>query len=346
MSYIDVFDSWESIIKAREAKGLGKWKKLESIAGFLEGKKAEHITFTCSHPSHGGAEVRHVLGSTTGNLHFLMGYGNPGFALAPYHWLIIDPNLDEKEVKSFQHPSRPEFWKASGLDVTAEGDLADGKPHPNAKKTLDSSDRKKKLQQEAVRASNGYREYLGVPSLGLVFGLSNNQVYRWDLVKDSFFAVTNPDFTQAMSIAEEEDSEEVEKSVLTDFDDNVYPVVKSFFPRPGSAIPLATKSTRLYGLVTTNSIEFCDKDGNPASVLLFDTVCKSLDLVVNGKTHPEIISNLAVNILNIPIQEASDLSVIKGSPTEGFDKIPSTQQSAVANRNVIVVDGHTRVIPE
>lgn len=342
-----VFDSWDPILKARKAKGLGKWKKLESIAGFLQGKKAEHITFTCSHPSHGGEEVKHVLGSTTGNLHFLMGYGNPGFALAPYHWLIIDPNLDEKEVSSFPHPSRPEFWKASGLEVTSEGDEEDGKPHPKAKKTLDSSERKKKLQQEAVRASNGYREYLGVPSLGLVFGLSNNQVYRWDLVKDSFFAVTNPEFTEAMSLGEDEPVEGVEKSILlSDFDEDVYPVVKSSFPRPGSTIPMLSKSKTVYGLVTPNSIEFYDDNGVPAEILIYDSVQKAIDLTVNGTSHPEVVANLALNVLGINVQECDDSPVVKGNPSPGYEEVLPTQPSSEANREVEVVDGYARVIPK
>lgn len=341
----ETFDAWEPIIKAREAKGLGKWKKLETIAGLLQGKKAEHITYTCSHPSHDGEEVRHVLGSTTGNLHFLMGYGNPGFSLAPYHWLIIDPNLDEKEVSNFPHPSRPEFWKSSGLEIRPEGDLKDGKPHPQSKKVLDSSERKAKLQQEAVRAKNGYREYLGVPSLGLVFGLNNNQVYKWDLVKDSFFAVTNPDFSLAMSKENEEDN--VDKSIqLGDFDSSVYPIVKEYFPKPGSVIPLQTRSGSIYGLVTKKSIEFLDSNGAPTQVLIFDQVQKSIDLTSNGLSHPEVIANIAVNVLNINPVVTEERTVVKGMPSIGFDDVPATQPADNVPREVEIVDGYARVIPK
>ena len=341
---ISVFDSWEPMLKARKAKGLGRWKKLESIAGFLQGKKAEHITFTCSHPAHGGEPVKHVLGSTTGNLHFLMGYGNPGFSLAPYHWLIIDPNLDEKEVKSLAHPSRPEFWKTSGLELTPEGDSEEGKPHPQSKKVLESSERKDKLQNEAVRASNGYREYLGVPSLGLVFGLNNSQAYRWDLIKDSFFSVTNPEFKDAMNAAEDELETTAKGSYLGEFAEDVYPVVSQRFPKPGSVIPLQTRNGVINGVVTKKSIDFYDIDGAPTQVLLFDTVKKSIDLCVDGTTHPDIIANFAINILGLETQEIVDSSIVKGYPSDGYEDVSPSQPKGEANRDVVNENGYFKVV--
>lgn len=352
----EVFDAWEPLVKAREAKGLGKWKKLETIAGKLQGKKAEHITFTCSHPSHDGEEVRHVLGSTTGNLHFLMGYGSPGFCLAPYHWLVMDPNLDEKEAKSFEHPAKPEFWKASGLPITQEGDPEEGKPHPKAARLLTASAKEDKLNQEAVRGKNGYRHYLGVPSLGLVFGLNNNQVYKWDLIKESFFAVTNPDFATAMNGEEEATVKSFSKKINTfvlpafktssNFSDDVYPLVKSRFPKPGSIIQLPSKNGDVIGIVKSNSVDFYDKNGDEVSILVYDLAKKSLDLRVNGTVHPDVIFNFAKSILNIDTTDLTeDQNLVKGSPTLGFESVSASKPRTTSERKVVTVDGYSKVVP-
>ena len=124
-SILKAFDAWDELLKARKAKGLDNWAKLKHLAGKLAGKHGRHITFTCSHPKHGQTGDKHNLGSTEGNLHFLLGYGNPGFHLAPYHWQIIYPDLDEEEAVSFSakqgHPSQPRLWEQGNLEMRRHG---------------------------------------------------------------------------------------------------------------------------------------------------------------------------------------------------------------------------------
>ncbi|MHA2068462.1 MAG: hypothetical protein ACXABY_29210, partial [Candidatus Thorarchaeota archaeon] len=77
-------DLLEEIVKARKAKGLDNWKKLDYLSDKLKGKKSSHITFTTSYPGQEGSKKH--LGSASGNLQFVLGYANPGFHVAPYHW--------------------------------------------------------------------------------------------------------------------------------------------------------------------------------------------------------------------------------------------------------------------
>ena len=334
---LEVFDSWEPFVKARQAKGLDNWKKLESIAGKLTGKQARDITYTCSHPSHEGKSVRHVLGSTVGNLHFLQGYGNPAFHLAPYHWQVIDPNLEEEHVKDFQHPSRPEFWSASGLPMEDEGDLAEGKPQSGVEKEREVANKEAAIQEEAVRATNNYGEYLGIPSLGLVFGLHNRHVYKWDIVKNSFFAAMNPDFYEAMDVEEEEPidefSAEVEKALPTyvlsslkkgTFSEDVYSVVADKFPRPGTLLTIPAQTGNVYGVVTESSVDFFDENGKTANILVYDRTIKSLDLRRDGDIYPSVIANFALQYLHLDMSDPSELpTVVKGSPTPNISGQPS-----------------------
>ena len=129
---LEVFDAWPHLIKARKAKGLEQWQMLSYMARQLEGKKASDITFTTCYPGQEGQTKR--LGSVEGNMHFLLGYGNPAFHMAAYHYSILDPNLEEDDAHRLYHlkghPSRVELWNKSGLPMEDEGDLVDGQPHP------------------------------------------------------------------------------------------------------------------------------------------------------------------------------------------------------------------------
>lgn len=335
---LEVFDSWAPLVKARKAKGLDNWSKLESIAGKLTGKQARDITFTCSHPSHEGKTVRHVLGSTVGNNHFLMGYGNPAFHLAPYHWQVIDPNMEEEHIKDFDHPSRPEFWTASGLPIEDEGDLTEGQPHSGVEKEREVANKEAAIQEEAVRASNNYAEYMGIPSLGLVFGLHNRHVYKWDLVRNSFFAAINPNFSEAMEVEEPEPIEEVPAEVVEkhlpnyvltslkkgSFSPDVYTTVSKKFPLPGTLLTIPTKTGNIYGVVSETAIDFYDQNGKPANVLVYDRTIKSLDLRRDGDIYPSVVVNFALQYLHLDMNDPTDLPLIaKGSPTPNLSGEPS-----------------------
>lgn len=346
---LDAFE--QEIKKAREAKGLSKWKKLQSIAGKLQGKTSGDITFTCSHPSHDGHPVKHVLGSSEGNLHFLLGYGNPGFHLADYHWMVMDPNLTEEDVKDKKNPSNLRYWRDSGLETTEEGDVLDGEPHPGAVKAIEQDRKEKTIEQEAVTAENGYRSYMGVPSMSLVFGLNNDHVYKWDLVRNSYLAATNPEFAEAMNEQDldmEDEDEDLTKSIVhvpdvaySHYAEDVFPLVKSQFPNVGTVVPVGD----LNAVLCPTEIQFYTTEGKPAEILFYDQVYKSIDLTINGDIHPEVVVNFATNVLGISPEASNESNFIKGFPTPGYENVPAYEVPDKEPRKVIVSDGLYKAIP-
>lgn len=439
------FDAWSDLIsKARKAKGLDNWTKLKDVASKLTGKQAKHITFTSSHPSYEGKPVKHTLGSTTGNLHFLLGYANPAFHLAPYHWQVIDPHLSDEDIKNRQHPSNPKFWAQSGLPLVDEGDFDEGQPHPSVKASKDSEARKAARKAEALPVTCGYGYYVCVPSEGIVFSADTGQIYKWEVVKDSFFAAVNPEVAEKMNEAAqppefETSDEEVEKSASThggftsseakyiaeklgidfdkhdfsfnefvhgvneeiehsdvvkkdplkigrialehlkedkhyytklsrvmkksypeaitpflragEFSSDVYPLVKSLFPAPGSMVPMGSS---LWAVIEKSNISFYTPDGQPTRVRVFDRMYDSFDLTEDGNIHPSILMNFAVKYLGI---NKGDLSkylveevlckgvppIVEGDPTPGFDDIPSEYNEV--ERTVVVLGNTARVVP-
>ena len=313
------FDSWEYLAKARKAKGLDKWKKLLPLSEKLSGKKASHISYTCMHPSHETPVVHH-LGSNEGNLHFLMGYGNPGFHLAPYHMQIIDPNVTEEEAEELakRHPSNPSFWKG---DVFVEGDKQEGKPHSGVKEKIKAI-RREKLDKFQVTQNTG--TYTAIPVEGVVYGPEDVQ-YNWALVKDSYFSEQDSKMADAMNIVAEikearKSFENVfnssipdtvahvaQQSAGTSFVDNIYPLVKSKFPPPGTVVPLQSISEEtIYGVVTKKSIDFYDRACNEVSVRAYDRWYPSLPLEKGGNIHPSVLLNFICGHLGIM---RSDISV-------------------------------------
>jgi hypothetical protein len=362
----NTFTSWEELTKARKAKGLHKWDSLQGVAHRLEGKGKQHITFTCSHPSHPGET--HVLGSVAGSLHFLLGYGNPGFYLAQYHWQVMDPSVSDEEAaemyKTRGHPARPELWKQSGLPETAEGDLDAGVPHPSAVEAREQA----KREATGIRVQSGVGTYLGVPSEGLLYGEHNDHVYPWAIARGSFMAATNPELTARMDAeASEVDaiksvqnrnplvsvSDDVKHRAGTDYsyDVNVYPFVKALFPVPGTILPLVADHSVL-GVVTSGSIELVDFYGRPVGVDVYSNVVKSLDLTVDGNTLPSVLLNFAKAFLPIDpslycefahavreIQTAP--TVVFGDPSPGFDTVVPTAEAAMDLTKSVVIEGNT-----
>lgn len=293
-------DALEEIMKARKPKGLAGWKKLEGVQEKLANKQASHITFTTSYPGQEGSKK--YLGSASGNLHFLLGYANPAFHVAPYHWQVVDPNMTDEEARSRPHPTNPRYWQAAGLPMQDEGDLDEGKPHKSANSMRGAQAQRSQKKAGAMMAQSGYGKYVALPSEGKVFSLTNGHIYDWRIVRESYFASTNPEISEAMDAVYEEGPGEVEKSVLASigselrpFSPNVYPLVKSLFPKPGSVLTLE----KGYAVVGSSIMYFFDWSGNPATAEVFDRKYEYFDLQKGGDIHPTILLNFAVKYLGL-----------------------------------------------
>lgn len=342
----------EELSKARKAKGLANWKKLESLSEQLQGKQASHITFTTCYPGQEGSKK--YLGSSSGNLHFLLGYVNPGFAVAAYHWKIVDPNMTDEEAKSKKHPANPRYWKESGLVMELEGDLDDGKPHPAATKGAMGKARAAQKKSDTKTVKSGYGTYVAVPQDGLVWSMTNGHVYRWNTVRESYFAATNPELDEVMQ-DDEAIEEQAEKSVLAmlrgnlqPFDRDVYPLLKSLLPKPGAVFPVDDK----FAVVHPNRITFHDKQGELTSIKVYDRVYKAFDILEDGDIHPSILVNFVVKALNVPLDELQQFvhdedelpRFAKGLPTPGFED----PELVVSYPREVIVDHDDvlRVVPK
>lgn len=358
-----LFEGWTPLIKARQAIGLQNWKKLEHAASKLQGKAVKDITFTSSHPMYNQEPVKHTLGSTTGNMMFLQGYCSPGFHIAPYHWQLVDPYLTDEEAAKKEHPARPDLWKQSGLPLEAEGDLTDGKPHPSFKAQVDKTNSEQDFKREAVFARSGYGRYIGIPSMGIVFGVLDKKLYKWSLVRGSFLAAVNPEFFTAMEEGKEntvDDDVFIDKSIDSfvlskacasngTFDQAVYPVVKQLFPKPGTIIDMQD----CYGVVGPRQLEFISKQGGTGFLDVFDKSISSLDLCyTEDSLHPSVLLNFMETYLNIPRESvvgnvhkatsSNEVSFVDGTPTVGSDNWDLSKQSTT--REVAYVDGVYKVV--
>lgn len=319
------FDALEPLIKAK-AKTLDKWKKMSDLGEKLAGKSASDITFTSSHPQYEGAEVQHTLGSSVGNLHFLLGYVNPGFHVADYHWMLVDPFLTEEEAAGREHPANPEFWERSGLEDRDEGDIAAGTPHSSYSVRKEAKERIEALSKEAVQAVGGYTNYVGFPSQQVILDSDTGHLYSWDLFKDSMFSAENTEFADAMNSKEDTVQEKpttiskalplpvIESATAGEYS-NVYPLVDSCFPKPGSILTMSTEGNEVYGVFGKSRVYFKDKYGKDVKVHIYDSVHKSLDLRPDGGMHPSVLLNFAVHYLNVDkdalaqFMESSELRV-------------------------------------
>lgn len=375
MNPLELFSAWEPIIKARKAKGLSAWAKLQPIADKLQGKGIDSITFTCAHPSHSGQPVKHMLGSIEGNLHFLMGYGNPNFHLAPYHWQVIDPNLTDEEaqeVSKLSHPSNPALWKKAGLEDVDEGDQADGEGHKSTKAGRVKRATDKKRSAEKVKGISPTGSYSCFPSEGLVMNDKSGHTYSWDLVRGTFFSAQNPDVTEAMEeAAVQENSEGVtyssglpdavkalSKSMKEEtFDPNVWPLIKSRVPKPGHVIHMySVDNESIYGVITSRDIQFFDRESNPVEIPVFDRLYKSFDITRDGNIPPYSLFLFLTKHFNVnnellaevnagsDILEKGIVTCISGEPSPGYDNVSSSYKEAT--RNVVQDGDWVRVLPE
>lgn len=371
------FDAWEPLFKARKAKGLDKWAKLQPLSEKLKGKDVKAISFTCCHPSHGGEPVKHLLGSVEGNLHFMLGYGNPNFHIAPYHWQIIDPNTTDSEAKEtfsrIKHPANPALWSRAEFSVDDEGDLEEGEPHDTAKQKKSERKKEQSIAKEAVLAQSPTGSYTCIPSQGLVYSNSNGHVYRWDLIKDSFFSKFNPAASEAMNEAAIKKSNSTVRFLQSvpnavrnrskfytgsDFEEEVFPLIKSRLPGPGTVVRLETeRAESAFAVVSPTTIEFYNRDGTSAEVRVFDRVYKSFDLLPEGNVPPAALLGFVVKHFNINASLLSEVvqkseyvsgepSVVEGEPTLGFNDVPSVYTEGLKKSISKGPDGVLRVIVE
>lgn len=366
---LSVFDSWEPIEKARKAKGLEKWSKLAHMADKLKGKKHSDITFTTGYPGQEGKQK--VLGSIEGNLHFLMGYANPAFYFAPYHLQVMDPNLSDEEAEELYdlrgHPSRMELWIKSGVEAEDEGDLALGQPHPKVVADREAQEEARKKEAEGKRISWRGGRYFAVPSEGLVYSEHDDRIYHWDMLRDSFFAADNEEIATVMNdvsdaLSQPEESEETEiditksfpDSVLyhadqstNEFDDSVYGLVKSLFPKPGSVVTVSTPiGEEAYAVIEKSCISFFDRHGERSTVNVYGRDIEAIPLTHDGDVFKSVVYSFAKSVLGLdyidnwlgdePPPAASPR--VYGSPTPGFENIESNDLSSM--RKSVVVDGN------
>jgi hypothetical protein len=369
MDDLSEFDAWPVFEKARKPIGLAKWNRLEHMADKLEGKQSSDITFTTCYPGQEGKKK--LLGSVEGNLHCLLGYISPSFHWASYHYAVMDPNLSDEEIEELYkikgHPARPELWKKAGMKLAEpEGDLADGKPHASVADVQKVEVLKKQQKANSIKVKSGAGSYVAMPAVGLVYGEHNDHVYKWEMIQDSFMAAAHPDMTQTMNIALQEriDREvEVGKNVQVPelvkhycidedvFADEVYPLVKSLFPLPGSVIPveLATGET-VYGVVKSKSIDFYNRNGYEVKFNIYDREYTSFDLTKGGNIYSSILYNFGIEYLGLDkgtldqfVKEdkvIEETPLLKGEPTPGFDNVePELNEGLV--RNVIMTDDNT-----
>lgn len=365
-----IFDAWEPMEKARKPIGLKNWSRLTHIADKLEGKQVKHITFTTAYPGHEGKKK--TLGSIEGNLHFLLGYGNPAFYMMPYHWQIIDPNLTDEEALEIHklrgHPSKPELWDKAELgDVGDEGDVEEGEPHPTIAEKHDEQIRQKLRAEGNITVRAGAGTYVAIPSEGLVYGKHNNHVYKWDMIKDSFLAAAHPELSEKMNEAAREltelrtsvkKSHSIPETVLYParkeqrFSDDVYSLVKSYFPSPGSVVPISVSTDEtVYGVVTESSLDFYDRDGSPVEVAVYDRTYKSFDLTRDGNIHPSVLYSFGAAYLGLDRDSLEQFvsdntveatsTVVKGQATPGFDEVDEHD----FEKSVEVIGDTFRLVP-
>ncbi len=301
MSVFTTFDAWETLLKS-----LPKQEKVAKVAELLKDKTSEDITFTSVSPD--GSTQKLVLGSFEGNVAFLLGRANPGFHVASYHYMIVDPSLSEEEAEALYevkgHPSLPAFWEAFGLSPFAEGDLEEGIPHPEAFV--------EEATDETFPFSFNGTMWVADPENQLIYN-DKDHYFAWSLVKNTFLGSQNPEVAEKM-LPFEPDDLVVHKSNYSnaigflsrdcmgrEWEADVYPLVKSIFPRPGSILQLSgDHGESVFAVCTDWSVELFQKSGERASLETWGLDRQSIDLR-EGVGAPSVIIGFAEQYLNLDV---------------------------------------------
>lgn len=321
MDFEKIFTSWPyTISKARQAKGLENWARLQRVAHLVAGKGPEVINFTAIHPETGEL-TRHIIGSVEGNLKFLLGYVNPGFSVCKYHWMLIDPSLSEEQAEGFLeqrgHPGRMDLWDQFNQQPFIEGDIEEGHPHPDLLAKMEEERMERMREENSVAVQVGYGLFRIVPFESVVYAEHNGHIYDLRLVQDTYFSAFHPEAVEFIH------SYEINKSIApkrvrapvnverTEWDEDVYPFVKSVLPGPGNVLILEDK---LFGVITNNSIDFYDKQGNRAGVEVYDSVYKSFDLRKEGNIHGSVLVDFLVNHFDLERGSLEEIAIHKALP--------------------------------
>lgn len=297
----DVFNSWPL------TKAISHKEKMFKVAELLANKTASDITFSAMDEV--GDIDKYVLGSVEGNLKFLLGYVNPGFYYAPYHLQIMDPGLTDEEAaliyETKGHPSIPELWNINGVPPFAEGDLAEGKPAVDVAK-----------KNNLFKFKFNGKSYVADPDSQLITCKSTGRIYAWSLVKNTYLASQVPKLLEKM----EPEQTPVVKALPypaelwqvvdlmkgEEYADNVYPLVKSSFPKPGSIIKLKNDG---YAVFWSNQVSLYDKDGNTSPVRMWDRVDEDgvIDLTKgSAELFPCVILNFASKYLGLDLSSLEE----------------------------------------
>lgn len=295
----EIFTAWDIVAKSMSVK-----ERNLVMSQLLADKTAQDITFTAI-DAEGNLE-QFVLGTIEGNVKFLLGYANPGFAFAPYHLQVMDPSIPDDMAKSIYaikgHPSIMEFWSSKGVAPFAEGDVKDGKPHPDA--------------MVAPKANNIFKfkfrgkKYEANPDTQLVTCVTTGHIYAWALVENTYLSSQVPEIALHMNV----EQELVEKKlpypdrlqpIVTimkgvDYAETVYPLVKTYFPKPGSIV----KSGDTYALFWPSSIQLFDKSGFQETVSMWDRQVTDgmIEISKGGSVFPCVILNFAKDFLNLDLE--------------------------------------------
>lgn len=270
----EIFTAWSPLLKSHS-------EQITNVANILADKSGKDITFTAIDMA--GNLEEFVLGTIEGNSKFLLGYCNPGFKLCPYHFVILDPNITEDEAQKLYdergHPANPRFWAEFDIEPFAEGD-DEGTPHSSfSSEGSDSTD-------SSFEFSFKGQSYIADPENQLVYSQSEDKVYHWNLLRNTYFSSQNPELyglmelhkvVKQLTLSPVEETASVNKGF--DWHNEVLPLVKGVLPRPGSVIKVETDT---FGIITTDSIEFTNKQGVAKSINILDNSVTDISLTTDG----------------------------------------------------------------
>jgi hypothetical protein len=216
----------------------------------------------------------------------------------------MDPSVSEEMAKNIYdakgHPSILAFWAAAGQAPFTEGDVKEGKPHPDAIVLP--------KQDNVFKFSFRGKKYEANPDTQLVTCVTTDHTYAWALVQNTYLASQIPELALTM-----EPLPEIEKKlpypeplkILVNavkgkrYNEDVYPLVKSTFPKPGTVINTGAG----FAVFCPTSVVVFDKEGEVSPLQLWDTTNYSgrLDLHKGGSTFPCAIINFAEEFLAMDV---------------------------------------------
>tara|TARA_R100001244_G_scaffold53662_1_gene46569 strand:- start:11106 stop:12059 length:954 start_codon:yes stop_codon:yes gene_type:complete len=304
------------------------------------------------HPACAGCS--HTLGTVEGNLHFLLGYVNPRFHVAPYHWFFVDPFLTSDHTEELEHPSNASCCASFG-ELSDEGDIEKGFPHTSVTAYFQRVAEVVQDINKSMYVSENDTVYKVSPEKNLVVDTKNKKAYRWELISDTYFASRNTKISAAMAkvgspLAVQKAYTFPVPSALQSqlvpseaFHADVYEAVKVHLPPPSSVIPMITDTTEeIYAVVKSDRVDFFDRGGAPASLQFYDRLYTSFDLIKGGNVHPSLLVNFLslYTEFNKSVYQAyvNDglTPVAAGEATPGFSDVSDDTSDISSSRKHVV----------